>query len=249
MSAPDVVAGRVRAPRTSDASVSSIRCRCSRWPRPTTAPPSWSSGSRSAGRWRRSCGCPPASASPRSTSAGTRLWPGVLIGDLLANDYGALPVGTALLQTCGNLAEILIAATLLRRLARTSPPLASIGGVMGMLGALAAGVTVSATIGTLAQLAGSVIDTGEPAWCGGRGGSATSPARSCSCRSPSRGRARRTLALRARGARRRRAAGRAGGAQRGRHRQPRAADVPPVPAADLGGAALRHARRDARRSP
>jgi signal transduction histidine kinase len=92
---------------------------------------------------------------------GNRLWPGVLIGDLLANDYGVLPVGTALLQTCGNLAEILIAATLLRRLARTSPPLASIGGVMRMLGALAAGVTVSATIGTLAQLAGSVIDTGE----------------------------------------------------------------------------------------
>ena len=30
---------------------------------------------------------------------GNRLWPGVLIGDLLANDYGALPVGTALLQT------------------------------------------------------------------------------------------------------------------------------------------------------
>ena len=38
---------------------------------------------------------------------GTRLWPGVLIGDLLANDYGALPVGTALVQTCGNLAEVI----------------------------------------------------------------------------------------------------------------------------------------------
>src|SRR5688572_16067200 len=36
---------------------------------------------------------------------GNRLWPGVLLGDLLANDYGALPMGTALLQTCGNLAE------------------------------------------------------------------------------------------------------------------------------------------------
>jgi signal transduction histidine kinase len=92
---------------------------------------------------------------------GNRLWPGVLLGDLLANDYGALPVGTALLQTCGNLAEILIAATLLRRLARRTPPLASIGGVMSMLGALAAGVTVSATVGTLAQLAGSVVEGGE----------------------------------------------------------------------------------------
>jgi integral membrane sensor domain MASE1 len=92
---------------------------------------------------------------------GNRLWPGVLLGDLLANDYGVLPVGTALAQTCGNLAEILIAATLLRRLARKGPPLASIGGVMGTLGALAAGVTVSATIGTLAQLAGDVIDSDE----------------------------------------------------------------------------------------
>jgi signal transduction histidine kinase len=92
---------------------------------------------------------------------GSRLWPGVLIGDLLANDYGALPTGTALAQTCGNLAEILIAATLLRALARTTPPLGSIGGLMRMLGALAAGVTVSATVGTLAQLAGDVIGTGE----------------------------------------------------------------------------------------
>ena len=92
---------------------------------------------------------------------GNRLWPGVLIGDLLANDYGASPVGTALLQTAGNLAEILIAATLLRRVARQGPPLGSIGGLMGMLVALAAGVTVSATVGTFAQLVGDVIDAGE----------------------------------------------------------------------------------------
>jgi signal transduction histidine kinase len=91
---------------------------------------------------------------------GNRLWPGVLLGDLLANDYGALPLGTALLQTCGNMAEILIAATLLRRVARGGLLLGSIGGVMGMLGALAAGVTVSATVGTLAQLAGDVVDVG-----------------------------------------------------------------------------------------
>ena len=89
---------------------------------------------------------------------GNRLWPGVLLGDLLANDYGALPMGTALLQTCGNLAEILIAATLLRRVARRGPPLGSIDGVMRMLAALAAGVTVSATVGTFAQLVGGVVD-------------------------------------------------------------------------------------------
>ena len=86
---------------------------------------------------------------------GTALWPGVVIGDLLANDYGALPLGTSLVQTCGNLLEVLIATALLRRVARSGPPLGSIGGLMGMLAALAAGTAVSATIGSLAQLAGT----------------------------------------------------------------------------------------------
>ena len=92
---------------------------------------------------------------------GTSLWPGVVIGDLLANDYSVLPIGTSLVQTCGNLLEVLIATALLRRVARSAPPLGSIGGLMGMLAALAAGTAVSATIGSLAQLAGSVVDGGE----------------------------------------------------------------------------------------
>src|SRR4051812_14576863 len=75
---------------------------------------------------------------------GIRLWPGVLIGALLTNDYGALPLGPSLVQTCGNLLEVLLAAALLGRVARKGPPLGSIGGVMGMLGALAAGTAVSA---------------------------------------------------------------------------------------------------------
>src|SRR4051812_10657733 len=40
---------------------------------------------------------------------GSGLWPGVLVGDLLANDYNALPIGTALGQTCGNVLEVLVA--------------------------------------------------------------------------------------------------------------------------------------------
>jgi len=32
---------------------------------------------------------------------GIAYWPGVLIGDLLANDYSVLPFGSALGQTCG----------------------------------------------------------------------------------------------------------------------------------------------------
>ena len=66
------------------------------------------------------------SASPSSTSAGSRYWPGVLIGDLLANDYSVLPLGSALGQTCGNMLEVVIAVLLLRRLVRHGSPLASV---------------------------------------------------------------------------------------------------------------------------
>ena len=53
-----------------------------------------------------------------------------------------------------------------------------------MLAALAAGAAASATIGSLAQLAGGVIDAGaHGARSGAPGGWATSPARSCSSRS------------------------------------------------------------------
>ena len=58
---------------------------------------------------------------------------------------------------------MLIAAALLLRVARRGPPLDSIGGLMGMLGALAAGTAVSATVGTLAQLGGDVIEGGAAA--------------------------------------------------------------------------------------
>src|SRR6476661_7010902 len=43
---------------------------------------------------------------------GLRFWPGVLIGDLLANDYSALPVGSALAQTCGNMLEVVVVVVL-----------------------------------------------------------------------------------------------------------------------------------------
>ena len=89
---------------------------------------------------------------------GLALWPGVVIGDLLANDYGTLPVGTALVQTCGNVLEVVIIAALLRRMAGAGSPLASIGRLMRMLAVFAAGTAVSATIGSLAQLAGDVVD-------------------------------------------------------------------------------------------
>ena len=90
---------------------------------------------------------------------GLWLWPGVLIGDLLVNDYSVVPLGSALAQTCGNLLEVLVAVILLRRLVPFGSPLDTIGGIVRMLVALAAGTAVSATIGTLAQLLGDVIES------------------------------------------------------------------------------------------
>ena len=54
---------------------------------------------------------------------GLRFWPGVLIGDLLANDYAALPLGSALGQTAGNLLEVVGITLLLRALVPRGDPL------------------------------------------------------------------------------------------------------------------------------
>ena len=93
--------------------------------------------------------------------AGLRFWPGVLVGDLLANDYTTLPLGSALGQTSGNMLEVLVAALLIRRLLRQGSPLESVGGLGGLLGALAAGTAVSATVGPLSLVLGGVITGGE----------------------------------------------------------------------------------------
>jgi signal transduction histidine kinase len=88
---------------------------------------------------------------------GLWLWPGIVIGDLLVNNYSALPVGSAIGQTFGNLLEVLIAAILLRRLANRDAPLATRSSLVGVFVAIAAGTAVSATIGTLSLWLGSVI--------------------------------------------------------------------------------------------
>jgi integral membrane sensor domain MASE1 len=89
---------------------------------------------------------------------GLRYWPGVLVGDLLANNYMALPLGSALGQTCGNMLEVILATVLLRRLVRSGSPLVSIRGVGAIVTAIAAGTAASATIGSLSLLFGGVID-------------------------------------------------------------------------------------------
>ena len=92
---------------------------------------------------------------------GLGVWPAVLVGDLVVNNYTALPISSAVGQSLGNLAEVTLAAWLLRGFARRHPPLATIGGFERMLVAITAGTIVSATVGTAALYLGHVIDAGS----------------------------------------------------------------------------------------
>lgn len=91
--------------------------------------------------------------------AGVGFWPGVVAGDLLANDYSTLPLGTALAQTCGNVLEVVVATLLLRRLVPRGSPLETVDGLLRLLAALGLGTVVSATIGALALRLGDVAST------------------------------------------------------------------------------------------
>jgi signal transduction histidine kinase len=92
---------------------------------------------------------------------GLRFWPGVLVGDLLANDYAVLPLSSALGQTLGNMAEVLVAALLIRRLAARGSPLDSLSGLARLLPAIAAASAISAVVGPLSLRAGGVISGSE----------------------------------------------------------------------------------------
>jgi signal transduction histidine kinase len=92
---------------------------------------------------------------------GPRLWPGVVIGDLLVNNYSTLPLGSAIAQSFGNLLEVLIAALLLRRFASRYAMLGSISGFGGLLLALMTGTVLSATVGTVSAVLGNVVGVGS----------------------------------------------------------------------------------------
>jgi signal transduction histidine kinase len=89
--------------------------------------------------------------------AGLRFLPGILIGDLWANDYSQLPIGSAFAQTVGNLLEVVIGVVLIRRLIRSGSPLKSINTLARLLFALALATLVSATIGSTSTRLGGVV--------------------------------------------------------------------------------------------
>jgi len=92
--------------------------------------------------------------------SGLKYWPGVLIGDLLANNYAALPFSAALAQTCGNMLEALVGAYLISRLARKQSPIATVSGLVGLCIAIAGATAISATIGSLSLFMSGVIKVG-----------------------------------------------------------------------------------------
>jgi signal transduction histidine kinase len=93
---------------------------------------------------------------------GPRLWPGVVLGDLLAGDYST-PLGTVLGQTAGNTLEVLVGALLLRRLAGPAVAMDRVRDVIALLAAAAAGTLISACFGTASLRLGNVIPSHETA--------------------------------------------------------------------------------------
>ena len=91
---------------------------------------------------------------------GIRLWPGVVIGDLLLADFST-PIGTVLGQTVGNTLALVIAAVLLRRLAAGRGDLARTVDVLAFVVCAVAAATVSAAFGPTSLRLGDVIAAGE----------------------------------------------------------------------------------------
>ena len=87
---------------------------------------------------------------------GPRLWPGIVIGDLLVGDFST-PLGTVLGQTVGNTLEVVVAAVLLRRLIGDRTGLERVGDVLALLAAAAVGTLISATFGATSLRLGDVI--------------------------------------------------------------------------------------------
>ena len=79
---------------------------------------------------------------------GPRLWPAIVIGDLLAADYST-PLGVTLGQTLGTVAGIVVAAILLIRLGARRPGL-RVGDVLVLIACAAAGTALGAALGVLA---------------------------------------------------------------------------------------------------
>src|SRR3954471_13200637 len=91
---------------------------------------------------------------------GVRLWPAIVIGDLLLGDYST-PLGTVLAQTVGNTVAVVVAALLLRRLTGGRGGLDRVADVLALVACALVAAVVSAAFGPLSLLLGGVISADE----------------------------------------------------------------------------------------
>src|SRR5919201_3096313 len=91
---------------------------------------------------------------------GIRVWPGIVIGDLLLGDYST-PLGTVLAQTVGNTVALVVAALLLRRLTDGRAGLERVFDVLALIACALVAAVISAMFGPPALRLGGVITTDE----------------------------------------------------------------------------------------
>ena len=91
---------------------------------------------------------------------GIRLWPGIVIGDLLLADFST-PLGTVAGQTVGNTVALVIGALLLKRLTDGRASLERILDVLALLICAVVAALVSAAFGPTALRLGDVIPVDE----------------------------------------------------------------------------------------
>jgi signal transduction histidine kinase len=91
---------------------------------------------------------------------GVRLWPGVVIGDLLLGDYST-PLATVLGQTVGNTVAVVVAALLLRRLTGGRGRLDRVTDVLALVACALVAAVVSAAFGPTSLRLGDVIAADE----------------------------------------------------------------------------------------
>src|SRR3954470_16650890 len=91
---------------------------------------------------------------------GLRLWPGVVIGDLLLGDFST-PFGTVLAQTVGNTVALVVAAVVLRRMTHGRGDLARVGDVLALFACALLAAVISGAVGPLALRLGGVIAADE----------------------------------------------------------------------------------------
>ena len=91
---------------------------------------------------------------------GLRLWPAVVLGDLLLGDFST-PLGTVLAQTFGNTVAVVAAALLLRRLTSGRGDLERVADVLSLVACAFVAALISAAFGPLSLRLGGVIPADE----------------------------------------------------------------------------------------